>query len=218
MKANVSAQDKSYSDLDLPFEKLNVSYDNNEEDSRKETLKSADYHQPQSNTATSTKETISIHQKRLSNEDFEQVGRVYCSKKKRKQKSKSLLREAKLVLPIQNSSPENSTKKTSPSSKQKLKSSYRTRDLFDNSEEYCDCDNETYEKTNLSNTNIHQTAPVATCSTQYMNQQSHGGPSHEQTDSDQPPSNLNEHELASYFEQMLYIPKPMSLMAEMMYA
>lgn len=28
----------------------------------------------------------------------------------------------------------------------------------------------------------------------------------------------NPDELASYFEQMLYIPKPMSLMAEMMYA
>ena len=31
-------------------------------------------------------------------------------------------------------------------------------------------------------------------------------------------SSYDDDELALYFEQMLYIPKPMSLMAEMMYA
>ena len=89
--------------------------------------------------------------------------------------------------------------------------------LNNDSEECCECTSEGYEESNSSNTNIHHQTPVSTCSTQYMNQ-NHGGPPNEQTHADQPPSNLNENELASYFEQMLYIPKPMSLMAEMMYA
>ena len=63
----------------------------------------------------------------------------------------------------------------------------------------------TISKTNQKQTNSQHTL---SCSSQFS----------------QPPvdidnnSSYDDDELALYFEQMLYIPKPMSLMAEMMYA
>lgn len=57
-------------------------------------------------------------------------------------------------------------------------------------------------KTEESLLNTHS---VCSCSTQYLNK-THSS------------NETNPDELASYFEQILFIPKPMSLMAELMYA
>jgi len=55
------------------------------------------------------------------------------------------------------------------------------------------------------NESLLNTHPVSSCSTQYLNR-THSS------------NETNPDELASYFEQILFIPKPMSLMAELMYA
>ena len=65
MKEKLSPKNESGSDLDLPFEKLNVSYDNDGENSQIATsLKSADCQHHKHCSETSTKDTSLIHQKR----------------------------------------------------------------------------------------------------------------------------------------------------------
>jgi len=71
------------------------------------------------------------------------------------------------------------------------------------------CIDETQSETYLSG------ASVATCSVQYLQQQVTTSTGQSPTAD---PTHSNPDELASYFEQILFIPKPMSLMAQMMYA
>jgi len=122
--------------------------------------------------------------------------------KRRKKSNKRVLKKAKLILP-----------KTF-SLKQNQGSKSHTNDSSDSSEDDEDCIVEEDEVfvDDTSHTSV-STAPVS-CSTQYLQQGANGQSSGNHADTvDSSPD-----ELASYFEQILFIPKPMSLMAQMMYA
>lgn len=118
--------------------------------------------------------------------------RLKANQKKRA--NKCVVRKAKLVLP----------RTVHP--KQSANTSNLDDETSDDDEK---CVDETQSETYLSG------ASVASCSVQYLQQQV-------TTSTGQPPTadpaHSNPDELASYFEQILFIPKPMSLMAQMMYA
>lgn len=133
---------------------------------------------------------------------------IFCTKKKKKNKSKSLIRKARLVLPVD---PKNDTK-----IKCKQRRAKHSKEIIDN------YSNDSGDGGELQNSSSHRHLPKKTsCGSQYMNMTTHNIIYENKTDS-QTHHELSEednaNELASYFEQMLYIPKPMSLMAEMMYA
>lgn len=105
-------------------------------------------------------------------------------------KPKSVIRKAKLILP----------KKFS------LKKENEANEKNDN-----DTDDEEVPTNEFENVDELNESPV-TCGAQYL-QQGTSLPTAAVGSEDSSPD-----ELASYFEQILYIPKPMSLMAQMMYA
>jgi len=121
-----------------------------------------------------------------------EIGRRVNAQRKCKRR-KCVIRKAKLILP-------------KPLSGKK-------KDDTDNTEDSETEDNNNHqvaeENTNPSGGSGAET-PV-TCGAQYLQQEQ--GTSLQQTPEDSSPD-----ELAAYFEQILYIPKPMSLMAQMMYA
>ncbi|XP_057314246.1 uncharacterized protein LOC130655496 [Hydractinia symbiolongicarpus] len=109
--------------------------------------------------------------------------------KKQKRKKKNLVRQAKLVL--------------DKDLKKKRQCSSRTNDQEhkpESSDDSC---------LNNKKQNKHSEECPTTCSAQFLCLKSVNYNTNE---------DLNPDELASYFGELLYIPKPMSLMAEMMYA
>ena len=126
-------------------------------------------------------------------------GKIYFTKMKHKEKPKSILREAKLKLPIQIT-----TDKTRKFKSRKVKPNNNDNDVDQ-------CHNNETDLSTISKTNQQQNfnnQHSLSCSSQF---------SQISADIDNN-SSYDDDELALYFEQMLYIPKPMSLMAEMMYA
>lgn len=199
------------SDLDLPFEKLNVSYRTSSDESRKTKhhLKKREDNKPHfcQNKPISNKPNGTFERKKLNNLDtwdLDEVeyGRIYCTNKKRRHKSKSVIREAKLILPVQ-----------TKNCKRKKKQSKQTNDntFVDN---LCACINESEINHNHDTRETFSLQQPSTCGSQYMNYSNETSVTTNIDDE----TTFNTNELASYFEQMLYIPKPMSLMAEMMYA
>ena len=150
--------------------------------------------------------------------DDDVYSKMYYTKRKRKEKPKSIIREAKLKLPIQ------LTDKTTQKAKGR-KAKGLTSDVT------CVCSN--YESTDEPLTqqqryktqqqrhqqNFNQQNSL-TCSTQYniLNHNEQVPSAATAASEVDYNSSYDDDELALYFEQMLYIPKPMSLMAEMMYA
>nr|XP_004210839.1 uncharacterized protein LOC101241383 [Hydra vulgaris] len=109
-------------------------------------------------------------------------------KRKKKNKEKHLLHRPKLVLRQIGDESENSD--------EFLNNNLNNNEIFIFSKKVTD----SMKRENNNNWN---------CSTQFLNKRL---PLRET------PEDSNPEELASYFEQLLYIPKPMSYMAEMMYA
>jgi len=84
-----------------------------------------------------------------------------------------------------------------------------------------ECPNDVGELQNPSS-HTHPHRQTSSCGSQYISMSNcnsivYDNNTHELSEEEQI-AQFNATELASYFEQMLYIPKPMSLMAEMMYA
>jgi len=127
------------------------------------------------------------------------IGRQLNSKR-RKKAPKSVIKKAKLILP-----------KTFTGKQPQGTSAGHNHDT-DGTDEDDDDDSIEEDEVNFDDTaqTSVNTAPVS-CSTQYLQQGNNGQSSGDSVES-------NPDELASYFEQILFIPKPMSLMAQMMYA
>lgn len=128
------------------------------------------------------------------------IGRQLNSKR-RKKAPKSVIKKAKLILP-----------KTFTGKQPQGTSAGHNHDTDGTDEDDDDDDSIEEDEVNFDDTaqTSVNTAPVS-CSTQYLQQGTNGQSSGDSVES-------NPDELASYFEQILFIPKPMSLMAQMMYA
>jgi len=130
-------------------------------------------------------------------EEFQKaVGKKLKEKWRKEKGRKSIIRKSNLVLP----------KTSSP------KESVSERD----ENQYCDTgpclSSSLSPSASSSSAIISPDAPVS-CGAQHAQQTNRQTQGSQVTNDD-----ANAEELASYFEQMLVIPKPMSLMAEMMYA
>lgn len=130
------------------------------------------------------------------------IGRQLNSKR-RKKAPKSVIKKAKLILPKTFAGKQNQG--TSACHKHDESDDTDTDDSDDSVS--IEDDDVCLDYTAQTSAN---TAPVS-CSTQYLQQGTSGQSSGDTVES-------NPDELASYFEQILFIPKPMSLMAQMMYA
>merc|ERR1711962_1935014 len=129
------------------------------------------------------------------------IGRQLNSKRGRKA-PKSVIKKAKLILP----------KTFTGKQKQGASACHKHNDSDDTDDDDNDDAVSIEEDVCLDYTaqTSGNTAPVS-CSTQYLQQGTSGQSSGDPVES-------NPDALASYFEQILFIPKPMSLMAQMMYA
>lgn len=136
-------------------------------------------------------------------------------RKRRKQTTKCIVRKAKLVLPKTFTTTATKKRRGAANVSNNSKNSqHKDEDEVDTDHD----DDDVFLDSNDSDDFIaERPGTPASCSAQYLQQTSvsHSSiadPSSSSADSSNPD------ELASYFEQMLFIPKPMSLMAQMMYA
>jgi len=137
-------------------------------------------------------------------------------RKRKKRTTKCIVRKAKLVLP--------KTFTTSATKKRRgaanvnnngKKSQHKDEDEVDTDDD----EEDVFLDGNDSDDFIaERPGTPASCSAQYLQQTSVSHSSIADPNNSSSADSSNPDELASYFEQMLFIPKPMSLMAQMMYA
>jgi len=189
---------REYSNLDSVFNKLQVS-----------SSTSLD------GCSTPTNENATSHSLRISESTSMSIGER-LKNKRRKKTTKCIVKKAKLILPKTFTTTSTTTvnKRRGAGTLNKHKNNNHDED-DDEEEDVDDKEEDEVFLDNSSDSDVSITETPGTpssCSAQYLNTAHSVAADPNTTDSSNP------EELAAYFEQMLFIPKPMSLMAQMMYA